>query len=134
MRGLKICLWLAGFLCLLVVVGLFLSFSACESVAQFFGLEKLPESPLIMYAIRTTAATYVGIGLFFILLATQPLKYGKLVPFSAAALVCIGAVCMVAGATEQMPTVWYLSDSLSCAVLGLLILVFWQRAKKLPSE
>ena len=130
MGALKVCLWITGLLCLLSIMGLFLSFSACESVAQFFGLEKLPNSPLIMYAVRTAAATYVGIGLYFILLAMQPLKYGKLVPFSAAVLVCIGAVCMVAGAMAQMPLVWYLSDSLSCAVLGILILVFWQRAKQ----
>ena len=133
MRGLKICLWIAGILCLLSAVGLFLPFSACESVAQFFGLENLPDSPLIMYAIRTVAATYIGIGLYFIFLAMQPLKYGRLVPFSGAVMVLIGAACMISGVMTQMPLVWYLSDSLSCAVLGILILVFWQRAKQ-PSE
>jgi hypothetical protein len=28
-----------------------------------------------------------------------------------------------------MPALWFLGDSLSCVVLGVLILVFWRKAK-----
>ena len=131
MRGLKICLWITGILCLLSVVGLFLPISAFESIAGFFGIETLPDSPLIMYAIRTMSPTFIGIGAFFIILALNPVKYGVLVPFSGIAAVFIGVVCAISGPIVGMPAFWYLGDSLSCLVLGVLILVFWRKAKSL---
>ncbi len=131
MRGLKICLWITGILCLLSVVGLFLPVSACESIAGFFGIEMLPDSPLIMYGIRTMSATFAGIGVFFIILALNPVKYGVIVPFSGLTAVFIGVVCFITGLAVGMPAFWYLGDSLSCLVLGVLILVFWQKAKSL---
>ena len=130
MRGLKICLLVTGILCLLSVVGLFAPLSACESVAGFFGLETLPDSPLIMYAIRTIAATYVGIGVFFIILARRPMKYTVLVPFTGVAAVALGVVCAITGLVVSMPSMWFLGDSVSCIVLGVLIIVFWQKAKQ----
>jgi hypothetical protein len=30
----------------------------------------------------------------------------------------------------KMPNLWFLGDSSSCLVLGILILVFWQRARR----
>lgn len=131
MRGLKICLWITGILCLLSVVGLFLPISAFESIAGFFGIETLPDSPLVMYGIRTMSATFAGIGVFFIILALNPVKYGVLVPFSGIAAVFIGVVCAISGPIVGMPAFWYLGDSLSCLVLGVLILVFWRKAKSL---
>ena len=130
MCGLKICLWIAGILCLPAVVGLFLPLSACESVTGFFGIETLPDSPLVMYAIRVTSAMCVGIGVFFIILALNPVKYGVLVPFSGIVSVLLGVVCGITGPAVGMPPQWYLGDSLSCLVLGVLILVFWRKAKQ----
>jgi len=130
MHGLKICLWITAVLCLLSVAGLFLSFSACEAVGKFFGVEELPDAPLIMYAFRTVAATFISIGVFFIILALNPMKYGIMVPFSGLAAVFVGVVCAISGPIIEMPAVWYLSDTLSCLVLGVLILAFWQQAKK----
>lgn len=129
MRALKICLWITGVLCLLAVVGLFIPFSGCEAVAGFFGIESLSDSPLVMYCIRTMAATFAGIGVYFIILASDPVKYGVLVPFSGSVMVFIGLVCAVTGMMVKMPLMWVMGDSLSCLVLGVLILVFWRRAK-----
>jgi len=130
MRGLKICLWIAGILCLLSVVGLFLPLSAFESLAGFFGIEKLPDSPLFEYAVRLMSATYVGVGVYFIILARDPMKYAVLVPFTGIAAVLLGAVCAITGLAVVMPALWFLGDSLSCLVLGVLILVFWRQAKQ----
>jgi hypothetical protein len=129
MRALKVCLWIAGVLCLLSVAGLFLPLSACESIAGLFGIDTLPGSPLIMYAIRTVSATFVGIGAFFIILAMNPMKYGVMVPFSGLVAVFIAVVCLITGLAVGMPPLWFLGDSLSCLVLGVLIIVFWRQAK-----
>jgi len=97
MRALKICLWVTGVLCLLSVVGMFLPVSAFESIAKFFGAESLPDSPVVRYAIRTASATYVGVRMFFVILALNPAKYGLMVPFSGLCAIFIGVVCAVTG-------------------------------------
>ena len=125
MRALKICLWIAGVGCLLSVFGVFLPMSVFESIAKFFGIELLPDSPLLVYAVRLMSATYAAVGVFFIILALQPMKYGVMVPFSGLGAVFVGVVCAIAGLSTAMPLWWFLGDSLSCLVLGVLILVFW---------
>lgn len=134
MRGLKICLWIAGVGCLLSVAGLFLPVSIWESIAKYFGMESLPNSPLFFYMAYLMSATFAGIGVFFIILALRPMGYGIMVPFSGLAAVVLGVVCAITGFTVKMPNLWFLGDSSSCLVLGILILVFWQRAKRATGE
>jgi len=134
MRGLKICLWIAGIGCLLSVFGMFLPVSTWESIVKFFGMESLPDSPLVVYMVRLMSATFAGIGVFFIILALRPMDYGIMVPFSGLAAVVLGVVCAITGFAVKMPNLWFLGDSLSCLVLGILILVFWQQAKRAAGE
>lgn len=130
MRGLKICLWITGLLCLPCVFGIFLPISTLESFTSLFGIESLSGSPLVTYSIRVTSAMCVGIGVYFIILALNPMKYGVLVPFSGIASVILGVVCLITGRMVGMPAKWFLGDTLSCLILGILIVVFWQKAKK----
>jgi hypothetical protein len=129
MRGLKICLWITGILCLPCVFGIFLPISTLESFTKLFGIESLSGPPLATYAIRVTSAMAVWIGVFFIILALSPMKYGVMVPFSGLAAVFLGVVCAITGMVVGMPPLWFLGDSLSCYVLGILILVFWRLSK-----
>jgi len=129
MRALKVILWLAGILCLLSVFGIFLPVSAWESITKFFGIDTLPDSPLFFYMARVTSAMAVWIGVFFIILALRPMDYGIMVPFSGLCSVALGVVCAITGYIEKMPNLWFLGDTLSCLVLGVLILVFWRKAK-----
>ena len=131
MRGLKICLWIAGILCLLSVVGLVLPFSAWDSIVRFFGVDSLPDSPLFVYTARLMSATFAAIGVFFIILALRPMDYGIMVPFSGLAAIVIGIVCTAVGFAVKMPNFWFLGDSLSCLVLGVLIVVLWRRIKEI---
>jgi len=131
MRGLKICLWIAGVVCLLSVFGVFLPVSMWESIVKFFGIESLPDSPLFLYAACLMSVTYAAIGVFFIILARRPMDYGIMVPFSGLAAVFVGVACWITGLAVGMPALWFLGDSLSCVVLGVLIFVFWRQAKRI---
>src|SRR4030042_515582 len=130
MRGLKISLWITGILCLPCVFGMFLPISTLESFTGVFGIESLSGPPAATYAIRVTSAMCVGIGVFFIILALNPMKYGVMVPFSGITSVLLGVVCGITGPAVGMPAKWFLGDTLSCLVLGVLILVFWQRVRR----
>ena len=130
MRALKICLWIAGVGCLLSVFGMFLPISVWESIAKAFSVELvLPDSPLFEYLIRLMLATYAAVGVFFIILALRPMDYGIMVPFSGLAAVVLGVICAITGLAVAMPVLWFLADSLSCVVLGVLVLLFWRQAK-----
>ncbi len=129
MRGLKICLWIAGILCLLSVFGMFLPISTLECFTGIFGVETLPGTPLFSYAVRVMSATYVGVGLFFVILALAPMKYGVMVPFAAVTTLLLGIFCGITGLTTAMPTLWFMGDALSCIILGILIFMFWRKAK-----
>jgi hypothetical protein len=87
-----------------------------------------------MYTVRVGSGTYAAVGIFFVILAAAPLKYGVMVPFSGVAAVFVGVVCAIAGRLTAMPFWWFMGDSLSCLVFGILILVFWQQAKKTAGE
>ena len=128
MRALKICLWAGAAACLLLVFGLFLSISMLESIARTFGMDSFPDTPVIVYAVRVTSATYVAIGAFFLILALDPIKYGVLVPFSGVAAVFLGIVCFVYGLLAGMSFIWFAGDGLFCMAFGVLTLVFWRRA------
>jgi len=130
MRGLKICLWIAGVACLLSVFGMFLPISAWECIAKFFGIELPLDLPLFEYAARVMSATYAAVGVFFVILALNPTRYGVMVPFSGIGAVFVGVVCGIAGLRAAISTWWFLGDSLSCLVLGVLILVFWHQSKQ----
>ena len=130
MGALKVCLWVAGFGCLLSLFGLFMPIESIEAFAKAFGGQAFPQSPIFLYAIRVMAATYVAAGAFYIILAVRPMNYGGLVPVSGVAAAFVGVVCWATGLAVGMPPVWYLGDALSCIVLGILIVLFWRRAKK----
>jgi hypothetical protein len=109
---------------------MFLPVSSWESIAGAFGMESFADSPQVIYAARLLAATFTLVGVFFVILALDPLKYGVMVPFTGIAAVILGVFCATAGLLAKMPTWWYLGDALACLVLGVLILVFWQQAKQ----
>ena len=131
MRTLQFILWIAGILCLLSGFGIFLPISTWEAIANLFGVESpgLAESPLFVYVVRVCSAMAVAIGVYLIMLALHPMKYPALIPFTGLASVFLGVVCGITGLIVQMSPPWFLGDSLSCLVLGILILVFWQKAK-----
>jgi hypothetical protein len=133
MRGLKICLWITGIVRLPAIFGVFLPIPTLESFTRLFGIESLSGPPLATYSMRVTSAMAVGIGVFFIILALNPMKYGVIIPFSGIASVLLGVVCLITGLMVGMPAKWFLGDTLSCLILGVLIVVFWQKAKKTAS-
>ena len=131
MRALKIFLWLAGIACLLSGYGVFMSMSALEAMANFFGTESLdfPDSPLFVYIVSLCSAMAVAMGVYLIILALNPVKYPALIPFTGLASMFIGVVCGIAGTLTEMPTLWFMGDSLGCLVFGILVLAFWQQVK-----
>jgi hypothetical protein len=129
MRALKGCLRVAGIVCLLAVLGLVLPFSKFQALARMVTDEPLPDVPAFVYAMRVTSATYVAIGIFFLILARDPRRYAAMVPLAGWGAVFVGVTCGLSGLLMHMPAGWFLGDSLVCSLFGALVLVLWQRVR-----
>ncbi len=131
MRPLMMCLWTVGILCCLSVVGLFLPMSAVQYLSETVINQPFPESPALAYAVRALCATYLAVGVCYLILAVDPMKYGVLVPFSGVAAMFVGVVCGIFGLITGIAPLWFGGDFIVCTAFGLLILIFWRRALRL---
>ncbi len=130
MRSLKIFLWIAAVGCLLSGFGTFLPISMLESFAKVFGVQAFPDSPLFVYVVRVVSAMAVTTGVYLIFLALHPMKYPALIPFTGLASLFLGGVCGITGLIVQMSPPWFLGDSLSCLLFGILILASWRQVRQ----
>jgi energy-converting hydrogenase Eha subunit E len=129
MRRLQACLYVGGSVCLLPVLGLLMPPSAARAVVRAFIGEPIPEGPLFWYVFRLMSATYGVIGAFLIILAGDPFRHGRLVEFTGWASVFLGAICAAAGVAARMPALWFLGDAVCFVLFGVLVLLFWRRAR-----
>ena len=130
MRCLKVCLLITAFSCLAAALFMILPIPTIESFFENFGIESLPDTPIFIYITRLVSATYAVIGVFLIIMALDPMKYGVMVPFAAVSTLFIGLVCGTVGVISVIPKLWFLGDALFGIILGLGILISWQKVKK----
>jgi hypothetical protein len=119
-RRLKVVLWIAGLGCGIAILGVVLPWSWLSSWAAAYGLEEVSPTPLRVYATRAASATWAFVGLFFLLVARDPLAYA---PF----------LNLVTGVAVNMQPPWYLTDVAFCWVIGLL-LVAWRQPKPVTAD
>ena len=98
MKGLKIVLWVCAIACLLGFLGLVMPWTAITRMFQLYGLSPLATQPVEAYMLRLTAALVGMIGVFFLLLALQPLRYGPMLYLAAFGLLAFSLLTLVAGA------------------------------------
>jgi hypothetical protein len=118
-----------GIACLLALPALLMPMSALEACANLFAAVEFPRAPLFAYLLRAALATYAAVGVFYVILAVRPEKYPVLVPFSGVAAVYLGVALAIVGGITGLPALWFVPDALFSIVLGVLILLFWGRAR-----
>jgi hypothetical protein len=73
------------------------------------------------------------IGIFFVILARNPLKYGAMLPLAAYGLVCYGIFCLVGGIRYGLPVWTYSGDVIFGVAAGVLILVLRKKTMRANS-
>ena len=68
------------------------------------------------------------IGVFFIILARNPLKYDGMLLLAAYGLLCYGLFCLAGGIRYTLPAWAYAGDIIFGFVAGVLILIFRKKA------
>ena len=130
MNALKIALWIIGIGCLTAVLFLFLPWAVVESMGSWSGVELLPDTPIVIYFYKVIFGVFGLIGVFFIILARNPFKYGSMLNLGAFGLILFGLLALILGFMIGIPPIVYLGDSLTGLVFGVAILIFSAKCKQ----
>jgi hypothetical protein len=130
MKSLKVALWVAAFGCLTAVPFIFLPWGAVESIISWFGIEPMPNVPIVIYIFRVVCGVIGLIGVYFIILARNPLNYGPMLDLGAYGLILFGLLALILGLKIGMPPIAYIGDALSGLILGIIIAIFSSKAKR----
>jgi len=90
---------------------------------QWAGLSSFPDAPLVGYLARSASLMYGLHGLFLFLLATDTVRYHKLIRWVAGVTVIHGAFMLTIDVVEQMPLWWTVVEGPAFSFTGIVILV-----------
>jgi hypothetical protein len=128
MKALKAVLVVIGILCLLSAApGTVAPWPSIVRGLGVIGLEAPPEHPVVVYCTRLSSLTFALIGVFFLVLASDPLRYRPMLVLAVWGCFATAVVALAAGCLTGMQPLWYLGDTAASLIAGLLILAFWPR-------
>jgi len=130
MKGLKIALWIAAIGCLTAVPFVILPWAVVENLVLWFGVEPIPNVPIAMYLFRVVCGIFGLIGIYFIILARNPLGYGPMLDLGAYGLIIFGLLSLLVGSNTGLPAIVYIGDALSGLILGTIITLFSYKARQ----
>ena len=128
MKGLKAVLWVCAVVCLLGFITAALPWQVIISFSQWFGVELPTPDALTVYVFRLFMAMFGLIGVFFVILARDPHKYGVMLQLAAYGLLSFGVFCLVGGIKYPISIGAYLGDVLFGVIAGVLLLIFRRKA------
>jgi len=130
MNSLKVVLWVVALGCLTAVPFIFLPWTAIESIISWFGIDPMPNVPVVIYSFKVVFGIFGLIGIFFIILARNPLGYGPMLDLGAYGLVLFGLLALILGVSNGIRPIVYAGDALSGLILGIIILILSSKLKR----
>jgi hypothetical protein len=128
MKGLKNTLWVCAIGFLLNFIFAALPWRALSAWANQFGVQIPTAEPWTVFAVRILFTTYGMIGVFFVILARNPLKYGEMLLLAAYGLLLLGILVLIGSIWYALPFITYFFDVIFCFITGVLILIFRREA------
>ncbi|MFC1614107.1 hypothetical protein ACFL5K_02300 [Gemmatimonadota bacterium] len=130
MKSLKIVLWICALGCLTAVPLVILPWGIIENIMLCFGLEPIPDTPAAMYFVRVACGVFGLVGIFFIILARNPLDYGPMLNLCAYGLIVFGLLSLIIGLSLKMSPIVFLGDVIFGIILGILIAILSSKAQR----
>jgi hypothetical protein len=100
-----------------------------ETGHQWAGMGAFPDAPVAGYLARSASLMYGLHGMLLFLLATDTVRYEKLIRWIAGMTVLHGAFMLTIDLVEQMPLWWTLFEGPAFSLTGVVILVA-QRSRR----
>jgi energy-converting hydrogenase Eha subunit C len=128
MKGLKIVLWICAICCLLGFIIAALPWQAIVALYHWKGIQPPATEPTTVFMFRLCGVTCGMIGIFFVILARNPLNYGAMLLLASYGLLGFGLFCLVGGIRYGLPVLVYSEKFIFFVVLGILTLMFRKKA------
>lgn len=132
MRSLKFALWICASGCLAAIPFVVLPWEIIQDLCLWFGIEPIPDTPLLMYFLRGACGIFGLIGLYFIVLARNPLDYGPMLNLGAHGLIAFGLLALILGLSLKISLKIFLGDAIFGIALGIVITILSYRVQKIP--
>ena len=128
MKGLKTTLWVCAIFFLLSFICIPLPWQTFTTWSNQLGVQIPTAEPWTLFWVRMLFATYGMIGVFFVILARNPLKYGEMLLLAAYGLLLLGVFLLIGGIHYSLPFITYIVKVIIFFILGALILLFRKEA------
>lgn len=128
MKFLQAALCVTAFGCLTAFPFIFLPLNAVNEIITRFGAQPFPNLPSVVYLFRIACAIICLIGVFFVILALNPMRYGPMLRLGAYGLIIFGVLSLVFGSTLELPKVVFIGDGAAGLILGTLIATLAKKA------
>lgn len=133
MTGLRVILVVIGLVCLLSAsLGAFVPWPSLSRGMACLGFDDLSLTPLGLYALRLASLGCGLFGVFFLILASDPIRYRPMLALATVGLFLLGFAALAIGWLLRVQPPWYLADAGFCLLGALLILIFWPRSVPQP--
>lgn len=127
MKGLKVVLWVCGIMMLLGFVEMLIPIRFMAEWYKPFDIE-LPLDPMTTYMVRVCQAMAGLVGVFLVILAQDPLKYGPMVLLAGYGDLFLALTVLVWGSRYGLPPLMVWLGTAAMVIIGVLILVFRGKA------
>ena len=134
MKSLKVILWITAVGCLVAVPFTILPWSVIQDFIKWFGIVPIPDNLLAMYIIRVSCGVYGLIGIFFIILANNPLNYVPMVRLGAYGLIIFSLLAFGIGINLKLSPIVYMGDFLGSLILGIAIIILLPKTQSTVSR
>jgi hypothetical protein len=128
MKGIKTILWICAVSCLLSFGAALMPWKVITTILQWFEAQPFSSEPMGLYTFRVFMIMSGMIGIFFLILAQNPLKYNGMFNLGSYGLLCFGVMCLIFGIFYNLRFWIYLSDAIFCMLAGALLLILKKRA------
>jgi hypothetical protein len=128
MKILKIILWICAIFCLLGFIFAPFPWRTITAWFNWVGYQPPAAEPITVFMFRLCLALFGVIGIFFAILACNPLKYGAMLLLAAYGLMCYGVISLLGGIRYVLPVWMYAGDVIFGVIAGVLIIIFRKKA------
>ena len=122
-RWLALLLRVAGAVCLLALIPLWMPRDWIDAGHRMLGLGSFPDRPIAEYLARSVSALSSFYGGLLIMLSADVRRYAPLIVYQAVAIMALSASGLVVGSWAGMP-LWFVGgDAISCWALCIPMLL-----------
>jgi len=127
MTAAKTFLWICAIGLLASFILAVLPWQALMSWFEQLGIQAPERYPLTEFMFRVCFGLLGTIGIFFVILARNPLAYGPMLKLAAYGLIVWGLISCSGGIYYSFPAITYVGDLVFCVIAGVYLIAFQRK-------